>query len=494
MSMTPRFLPKVVWLSALGCALPSAEVHVPELTLPDAYAGPAREGGADSPSDTTPSHTSPSDTKPSAAGRSWREYFADPPLLYLITSALKGNPDLLITLQRVEVARANVQRATGAVWPKVGLAAGAGVRRFGDYTMDGAGNAATEITPGERVPEHLPDLSVGLRSSWEIDVWGRLRNQRDAATASYLATLEGKNLLTTTLVAEVASAYFELVALDHQRAVLSQTVARQEQALAIVRLQKQVGRANELAVQQFEAQLASTQALEVAALEGIQVLENQLNLLLGRLPQPLARTDDAGLAPVGRDVSAGVPSELLRHRPDIRRAELEVQAAKFDVEAARAAFFPRLTISAGVGFQAFNPRYLFSTPASVTYSAFAGLLAPLVNRSGIEADFAAAKAQQIQAMYEYQKAILTGFIEVANGLTAIERSARAVDFRRAQRAAAVGTVEAADALYRAGKATYFEVLIAQQNTLAAELELIEASKRQRLASVGLYRALGGGWQ
>src|SRR5690606_38554986 len=137
-------------------------------------------------------------------------------------------------------------------------------------------NAVTDITPGERVPEHLPDFSVGLRSSWEVDVWGRLRNQRDAAVATYLASVEGTNLVTTSLVAEVAIAYFELVALDHRREVLSQTVARQEEALAIVRLQKQVGKANELAVQQFEAQLASTRALEVAALEGIQVLENQL--------------------------------------------------------------------------------------------------------------------------------------------------------------------------------------------------------------------------
>lgn len=460
--------------SSLGCGVPSADVKAPEVTLPPAFAG----------------HVS----GPGVASKSWREYFADGPLNDLISRALSSNLDLQVTLQRVEVARARARQATGELWPRVAVAAGIGLRKFGTYTMDGAGNAATDITPGERVPTHLPDFSLGLQSSWEVDLWGRLRNQRQAALAQYLATVEGARFVTTSLVAEVASAYFELVALDHVLQVLGQTVRRQREALEIVRLQKQVGRANELAVQQFEAQLAGTRAIEVGALERSQVLENQINLLLGRLPQPIARTQGARLATVGESVSTGVPSDLLRNRPDIRQAEQELLAAQCDLKAARAAFFPSFNISAGVGFQAFNPRYLFSTPESLSYSVFAGLLSPLVNRSGIEADFAAAKAYQVQAMYNYQKTVLNAFIEVANGLSVLARSSEALAFREAQQAAVHGTVEAADTLYRAGKATYFEVLMAQQSTLAAELEAIRAARRRRLASVGLYRALGGGWQ
>lgn len=481
MSSPARKLFLLLWLAPLtcalplGCALPQADVNVPEVALPATYAGAKGSG-------------------PSAAAQNWREYFADERLTNLIALALQNNPDLLVAVQRAEAARAGVQRATGAVWPRVDLAAGASLRKFGDYTMDGAGNAATEITPGRRVPTHLPDFSVGLQSSWEVDIRGRLRHQRDSAAARYLATLEGKSFVVTGLVSAVADAYFELVALDHTREVLAETLARQEQALGIVRLQKEAGRANELAVQQFEAQLASTRALDVSVLERTQLLENQLNLLLGRLPQPVARTPDAELAPVARSVSLGVPSDLLENRPDIRRAELDVQASECDLKAARAAFFPRFQISAGAGFQAFEPRYLFSTPESVTYSLVAGLLAPLVNRSGIEADFAAARARQLEALVQYQKAILTGFVEVASGLARIDRATEALAFRRAQHEAASGTVDAADTLYRAGKATYFEVLIAQQNTLAAELESIQAAKQQRQASVALYRALGGGWR
>ncbi|HVZ34544.1 MAG TPA: TolC family protein, partial [Polyangiaceae bacterium] len=334
-----RWLYRLLWLPAVGCAVPSADVRVPEVKLPSAFAGQAAVAGTQA--------------------RDWRRYFADGPLIGLIGSAVQHNPDQLIALQRIDAASAALQGAKGALWPKVTLGAGASLRRFGDYTMDGAGNAVTDIRPGERVPEHLPDFSVGLQSSWEVDLWGKLRDQRDSALAAYLASIEGKKLVTTRLVAEVAADYFELVAVDHRREVLAQTVARQEEALEVVRLQKQVGKANELAVRQFEAQLASTRALEVAAHERVQVLENQLNLLLGRLPQPLQRTPDAQLVEVGRGVSAGVPAQLLENRPDIRQAELLVEAARCDLKAARAAFFPRLDISAGAGYQAFNPRFLF---------------------------------------------------------------------------------------------------------------------------------------
>ena len=276
--------------------------------------------------------------------------------------------------------------------------------------------------------------------------------------------------------------------------MLTQTIERQRQALAVVRLQKEAGRANELAVQQFEAQLASTSALLAEVELRARQTENAVNLLRGSYPRPVPRTKDRELREIARNVATGVPSELLGNRPDIREAEQQLIAAKCDVRAARAAFFPSFTISGGAGFQAFNPKFLFETPASLAYSATLGLIAPLVNRSAIEAEFKAARAQQIQAMYNYQKALLTAYVEVANGLVGLERTAEIVALKKQQRAAIEQTVANADMLYRAGKASYIEVLMAQQNTLAAELELIEALRAQRLASVAVYKALGGGWR
>ena len=185
---------------------------------------------------------------------------------------------------------------------------------------------------------------------------------------------------------------------------------------------------------------------------------------------------------------------MLQNRPDIRQAEAELEATKCDLKAARAAFFPSLTLAAGVGFEAFNPRYLFATPESLVYSATAGLIAPLVNRSGIEAQFDAAKAFQIQAMYQYQKVVLGAYTEVVTAMTRLDGGARITALRRERQSAVAQTVESADALYRAGKASYFEVLLAQQNSFSSDLELIDSLKQQQISAIALYKALGGGWR
>ncbi len=463
----------VAVLAQLGCAALSTNLTIPEKNLPEAY--------ADQPA------------APSVARLNWREYFGDARLAELIAEALKGNQDLSMAVQRIEVARAGVKQATGALLPRVDLSVGGGVRKFGLYTMDGAGNATTEITAGQLVPVNLGDLAIGLQSSWEIDIWGKLRNQRQSAVSQYLASMEGTNLVITTLVADVATAWFELQGLDRVREVLVQTVARQEEALAVIRLQMSAGRANELAVQQFEAQLAETRALEVAVAQQTVELENRLNLLLGRLPQPIVRDSVLSFDGVS-SVSAGVPSELLRYRPDVREAELQLQAAQFDLKSAQAAFFPNVNIGVSVGLQAFNPAFLFRLPESLFYSLLGGLVAPLINRSAIESAFDGAKANQIQAMYNYQKAVLTAYVEVDNGLSNIRNTEKILSLKRQQKAAVGHSVEAADTLYRAGKASYLEVLVAQQSALRADLELIETWRRQRVASVVIYKALGGGWQ
>ncbi|MRG92242.1 efflux transporter outer membrane subunit [Polyangium spumosum] len=430
----------------------------------------------------------------SAAAMKWQDYFADENLNALIATALESNYDLRIALQRIEIARAGIRQSTGAMLPQVSLGVSAGIRKFGLYTMDGAGNAETDITPGRRVPVHYGDFFLGLQSSWEIDVWGRLRSIRGAARAQYLATLEGTNLVITILVSDVAIAYFELLALDHRQEILAQTVARQARSLEVMRLQKEAGRANELSIQQLEGQLASTEALVAATRRQQKETENHINLLLGRLPRPIVRAKDLLLRDAATGLSLGIPSDLLRNRPDIREAELQVQASKFDVEAARKAFYPSLTLSAGVGFQAIEPRYLFVTPESLIYSALGGLTAPLLNRSRLEAELDVSRAIQVQAMYNYQGVILRAFVEVQNALLAVERTAEVVAQKKRQKAAVSGTVDTADALFRAGKATYLDVLLAQQNTLSAELELIDALLEQRMAGIWLYRALGGGWQ
>jgi outer membrane protein, multidrug efflux system len=467
-------LPLVPVVALVACAPHVRPVAVREPALPARFEGAAP--GA------------------SIAAIDWRTYFEDEQLVALIGEAIGGNLDLRIALQRIELARARVRAASGVLLPEIAAFAGAGLARHGRYTPEGAGNAATDITPGRVTPNPVGELGLGLQASWEVDLWGRLRSLRGAARAQYLAGVEAANLVVTNLVGDIATAYVELLAADHVRAVLQQSIARQAEALEMIRAQKAAGRTNELAVQQFEAQLAGTRALDAKALRALRELEIQLNLLLGRTPRPIARDRQRLLRDVAATVAAGVPSDLLRHRPDVREAERQVQAAQLDLAAARAAFYPTLRITGEVGYRAFDPRYLVSTPASVVASIAGGLVAPLVNRRAIEADLAIATATQREALLAYQRAIVTGFAEVAAGLAALEQAAQLVAEHRRKQLAVAGTVEAADALFRAGKATYLEVLLAQQNTLEAELELIEALRDQHVASVRLYRALGGGWR
>lgn len=430
----------------------------------------------------------------SIAGIKWRQYFPDVRLQKLIDTAIRNNMDLQVALQRIEMSRSSVKLASGALLPKVSLNVGGSVRRFGLYTMDGAGNASTEITPGQTVPVNLPDLYLGLQSSWEIDIWGRLRNQRKSAISQYLSSIEGTNFVISNLVADVAIYYNGLLALDHELDIVRQTIRKQQEALEVVGVQKEAGRANELAVQQFNAQMLNTQVLEKNVQQQIIEAENNINFLLGRYPQSVERTKGIFFKEIPQEILAGVPSQLLANRPDIRAAELQIEASRFDLKAAKAAFFPNFNITASFGFQAFNPEFLFVSPASIAYSVMGTLVAPLINMNALKARFNTAKAHQLTAMYNYQKTILNATIEVVNELSNIQNLHQINSLKKQQSEVLKHAVDTSNELYKNARASYLEVLMAQQGALQSNLELIEVTKQQRLSTINIYRALGGGWR
>jgi multidrug efflux system outer membrane protein len=471
------FFRTALWLSlsaATGCGMLNTHLSIPEKDIPETF--PNQKGTA------------------TIAGIDWRQYFADPLLVELIDTAVRNNLDLQIALQRIEMSRSSVKLANGALLPKVGLNVGGGVQKFGLYTMDGAGNASTYITPGQIVPENLTDIFLGLQASWEVDVWGKLRNQRKAAISQYLASVEGSRFVISNLVADVAIHYNELLALDNELDIIRQTLQKQQEALEVIKLQKEAGRANALAVQQFSAQLLNSEVLEKQTLQRITETENRINFLLGRYPQPIPRNKDVLFQAVPRQILAGIPSQLLENRPDIRAAEFEIEASKFDLKAAKAAFYPNFNINATLGFQAFNPEFLFQSPASLAYSLMGTLIAPLINMNALKAQFNTAKANQLTAMYNYQKTILNGYVEVANQLSNLRNLQRMHELKKQQSETLQKSVDTSKELYKSVRATYLEVLIAQQNALQANLELIDVVKQERLSTVNVYRALGGGWR
>lgn len=422
------------------------------------------------------------------------QFFNDSILTGLIDTALQNNPDLLMTLQKIEIARADMRMNKGALFPAISAGGSFAQRKFGRYTMDGAGNITTEMMPGQMVPIHLPDYYMGLQASWEADIWGKIRNRKKAAVARYLKSIEGKNMVTKNLVAEIAITYYELLSLDKELDIIRETIKLQQNAFDIVSIQKQAAVTTELAVKQFEAQLLNSKSLEIEVMQKITENENKINFLLGRFPVSFARDKSVFTNSIPAVVKVGVPSELLQNRSDVRQAELELIAAKADVKSARAAFYPAFNITGAIGFQSFNTEYLLSTPQSVAYSLMGNLTAPLINRSAIEARFKTAQAMQIEALLNYQKTIITAYLEVNNEMANIKNLEKIYDLKNMEVAVLTQSIETSSELFKTGRATYLEVLMTQQKSLQSNLELINTKKRQYHSVIKIYSALGGGWK
>lgn len=423
----------------------------------------------------------------------WKEYFTDPYLAALIDTALQNNQELNITLEEIEIARNEIRARKGEYLPSVGVRAGAGVEKVGRYTSQGANDANTDIKPGKETPDPLPDFLLGVYANWEIDIWNKLHNAKKAAVTRYLSTIEGRNFVITTLIAEIANSYYELLALDNQLSIVKQNIDILTNALEVVKLQKEATRVTELAVRKFQAEVLNTKSLQYDIQQKITETENRINFLLGRYPQPIPRDQQAFDKPMPEIINAGIPSQLLANRPDIKQAELDLMASKLDIKVARAQFYPSLGISASFGYNAFNPTYLFRTPKSLMYSLTGDLIAPLVNKNAIKANYATANAKQIQAAYNYERTILNAYVEVANQLIKISNLSRSYDLKSKQVLALTESIEISNNLFQSARADYMEVLLTQRDALESKFELIETKKQQLNAMVNVYQALGGGW-
>ncbi|MGZ3899252.1 MAG: TolC family protein [Bacteroidia bacterium] len=424
----------------------------------------------------------------------WQNFFTDPNLKSLIDTALKNNQELNVVLQEIFIAKNEVRARKGAYLPFAGIGVGAGVEKSGRYTLPGAVEANTDIAPGKQFPDPLPNIILGANVSWEADIWKKLRNSRKSAMYRYLSSIEGKNFLVTQLVAEIANSYYELMALDNQLDILKQNIQIQQNALEIVKLEKEAAKVTELAVRRFEAEVLKNQSRQFYIMQQITETENRINFLVGRFPQAVSRNSQGFTSLPVDTIHAGIPSQLLQNRPDIKQAEQGLMAAKLDVKAARAEFYPSLRINAGAGYQAFNPAYLINTPQSLIYSLAGELVAPLINRNAIKANYYSANSKQIQAVYNYERTILRAHIEVVNQLSNIGNLKKSYDLKSKQVLALTQSIDISTGLFKSARADYMEVLLTQRDALESKFELIETKKQQMNAMVNIYQALGGGWR
>lgn len=312
--------------------------------------------------------------------------------------------------------------------------------------------------------------------------------------ARYLASVEGRNWVVTQLVAEIATTYYELLALDSELEIVRETIKLQENALEIINVQKRAASVNELAVEQFEAQLLASKSMEIELLQSIVENENRINLLMGGFPKPVLRNKELFAKEMPDQVKVGIPSDLLKNRPDIQEAAYELIASKADLKAAKAAFYPSFNINGALGLQAFNTAFLFTTPESMAYRLFGSLTAPLINRSAIEASFRTAKANQVEAMYTYQKTVINAYVEVYNEIVKLRNLKQIHDLKDKEVKVLSKSTGTSTQLFRTGNATYLEVLLAQRNALVSKTQLVDVKKRQFDAQINIYKALGGGWR
>lgn len=422
----------------------------------------------------------------------WRDFFKDSNLVVLIDSALSRNQELNIMLQEISIAKNDIRARKGAYLPFVDMGGGIGLEKVGRYTSQGASDATNQIAPGIQFPEPLSNLYATPRLNWEIDIWKKLRNARKMAINKYLSSIEGRRYMTTNLIAEIANSYFELQVLDMQLEILRKNIEIQSNALEMVKIEKNSAKVTELAVKKFEAEVLKNKSLQYALLQQIKIVENRINFLVGRFPQSVNRSklamDDFAID----STKAGIPSQLLSNRPDIRQSEYELMAAKLDIKIARAEFYPNVRIMAGTGFQAFNPSYLLKTPESLLYSLAADVAGPLINRNAIKANLMSANARQIQAAYQYEQTVLKAFIEVSNQLSNIDNLKNSYDLKSKQVEALNSSIDISILLFKSARADYMEVLMTQRDALESKMELIEIKQQILNANINLYKALGGG--
>ncbi|MCC7334843.1 MAG: efflux transporter outer membrane subunit [Pirellulaceae bacterium] len=422
----------------------------------------------------------------------WNSFFDDPCLTSLIGQALSGNQELLILTEDIQIAANEVRARRGAYFPFVTLGAGAGLEKPSLFTPAGAVEDQLNVLPGKGFPEPLPDFLTAANLTWEIDIWRKLRNARDAASLRYLGTAEGRNYMVTRMIAEVAENYYELLALDNRLVILDKTIELQQASLTTAELMMQAARGTELAVQRFQAEVRKNQSEKLVIQQQIVEAENRINFLLGRYPQPVERPNVDYIDMNLHALSVGVPAQLLQNRPDIRQAERELQAAGLDVKVARARFYPSLGISAGVGYRAFNTKYLLTSPESLIYNVAGDLVAPLFNRAAIKADYLTANAMQLQAVYNYQRTILNAYTEVVNHIAKVENYRQSIEIKKDQLEALVGSVDTATKLFQSARGEYLDVLLSQRDMMEARMVLVETKQEQLAAIVNAYQALGGG--
>lgn len=415
----------------------------------------------------------------SFANTPWFEVFDDPKLQELIRVAVGENKDLKIAIERIEEARAFYGIAKADLWPKVDVTAGAGRGRV----PLASGGSGTDVS----------QFSLSADVSWEIDFFGRIRRTTEAQQALFLGTQEARRATVIALVADVARAYFELRDFDRRLAITRATIESRREYLQLAKDRFEGGVTAEIDFRQADAELRRVEALVFDYERLIALKENELSVLLGRNPGPILRGRELDKMKLPAAVPAGLPSDLLERRPDVRAAEQSLAAATANIGAAKALLFPRIALTGSLGVSSSELDTLFNSPAQA-WSIAAGLLQPIFNAGKNKRRVEVTESQQRQSLYAYEQAILQAFRETEDALVSYQRTGEQKKAQSLRVDAERKVLDLAEIRYRGGVAAYLEVLDAQRSLFNAEIDEAQTLGGHLLSLVRLYKALGGGWQ
>ncbi len=425
--------------------------------------------------------TSAPDTGARADAIAWRDFFVDPRLKSLIALALENNRDLRVSILNIEAAQAQYRIARAALFP----------------TLDGIASGTRSRTPADLSIFHQSSIgnsgSIVASTAWELDLFGKNRSLSRAAIDKYLATDEARKAAQIALVAAVADQYLTLLAYDEQLAVTRATVGTATSSLGLAKAQFAAGNQTALDLSEAETVLDQAQANLAAQTRLRAQAENALVLLVGApLPGNLAPGLPLGHQNLLADIPAGLPSDLLERRPDIREAENTLKAANADIGAARAAFFPSISLTGEYGTASSRLAGLFGSNRAI-WSFGPSVNIPVFEGGTNFANLAAAKTQKSIAVAQYEKAVQTAFQEVSDGLVARATYTDEVDALARDEAAQKNRLDLSTLRYRTGVDSYLPVLTAQNDLYSVQISLITTRLARTTNQVDLYRALGGGW-
>lgn len=416
-----------------------------------------------------------------------KTFITDLTVQNLIDTALEKNSDLQIAIKNIAAAEVLFNQSRLGNLPELRLQVNASSSRPSDNSLNGL--SLKQFTGSSRIEDYT--ASVGL--VWEADIWGKIRSQKAAALAGFLQTEEVKKAVQTRLVAEVATAYYNLLMLDTQLEIGRKNAKLSDSTFRMVNLQFEAGQVTALAVQQAKAQYLNAEKL-IPLIEQMTVIqENGLSVLIGILPQAIPRGTSLDKITAAKDLHAGLPSSMLSRRPDIQSASYALQVANAKAGVAKASLYPSLNITASGGINTFTASNWFNIPASLFGLAAGGITQPIFQRKQLKSNFETAKIEREKAVISFRQSILNAVGEVSDELVRIEKLKSQYDVVQQRTKTLQLASRNASNLFNRGMANYLEVIDAQGNLLQSELELASIKTQQLNAEIGLYRSLGGGW-